>query len=374
MGVASRGRAWRMALPALALGAALLALVWHTSASNALTEAPAARLGSEPSCAAYSGLPTGWGADPHAGMVRVTGGSFIFGSERGYPDERPAQPGATRVAGFWIDRTEVTQAQFAAFVAATGYVTEAERQGAGVVFHVPTAEELQQRPYAWWTLEQGAQWRTAQAGAPSPSPALSSASASASAPAPVKAPGGHLPVTLVTQADALAYAHWLGRDLPTEAEWEYAGKAGRSDNQLDTAPTDAAGKPAANYWQGAFPQLDVAADGHAGAAPVGCYAPNGFGLYDMIGNVWEWTQDPYTGPRQPHANGDTAVAAGRIAGAGNAPKAPNAANAANATMVIKGGSFLCAPDYCVRYRASARESQERDLAAAHIGFRTVRRD
>lgn len=368
-----------MALPALALGAALLALVWHTSAStgagsgngndNAMAGAPAAKLGSEPSCVAYSGLPAGWGIDPHAGMVQVKGGSFIFGSERGYPDERPAQPGATRVAGFWIDRTEVTQAQFAAFVAATGYVTEAERQGAGVVFHVPTAEELQQRPYAWWTLEKGAQWRTAQAAAPSSTPA--SASTSASAPAPVKAPGGHLPVTLVTQADALAYARWLGRDLPTEAEWEYAGKAGRSDNQLDTAPTDAEGKPAANYWQGAFPQLDVAADGHAGVAPVGCYAPNGFGLYDMIGNVWEWTQDPYTGPRQPHANGDTAVAAGRIAGAGNAP---NAANAANATMVIKGGSFLCAPDYCVRYRASARESQERDLAAAHIGFRTVRRN
>jgi len=186
-------------------------------------------------------------------------------------------------------------------------------------------------------LQKGAQWRGAQ-----PS-------------------GGHLPVTLVTQADALAYAHWLGRDLPTEAEWEYAGKAGRSDDQLDTAPTDAQGKPTANYWQGSFPLLDAGADGHAGLAPVGCYAANGFGLYDMIGNAWEWTGDPYTGPRQPHANGDTAVAAG-------------AAHAPDAAMVIKGGSFLCAPDYCVRYRASARESQERNLAAAHIGFRTVRRE
>lgn len=314
-------------------------------------EVPAARLGSEPSCAAYSGLPAGWGSNAHAGMVRVDSGSFIFGSERGYPDERPAQPGATRVKGFWIDRTEVTQAQFAAFVKATGYVTEAERQGAGVVFHVPTAEELAQRPYAWWTLEQGAQWRTPPAGAKEGA----------------ETAGGHLPVTLVTQADALAYARWLGRDLPTEAEWEYAGKAGRSDARLDTAPADANGKPAANYWQGAFPQLDVAADGHAGLAPVGCYAANGFGLYDMIGNVWEWTRDPYTGPRQPHANGDTAVAAA-------AGGARHSIGAANATMVIKGGSFLCAPDYCVRYRASARESQERDLAAAHIGFRTVRRD
>jgi formylglycine-generating enzyme required for sulfatase activity len=306
--------------------------------SAALTGTPPApALGNEQSCAAYSGLPAGWGKDAHAGMVRVAAGSFVFGSERGYADERPAQTGQVRVKSFWIDRTEVTQAQFAAFVAATGYVTDAEKQGGGVVFHTPTAEELTQRPYAWWTLQKGAQWRGAQ-------------------PA-----GGHLPVTLVTQADALAYARWLGRDLPTEAEWEYAGKAGRSDDQLDTAPTDAQGKPTANYWQGSFPLLDAGTDGHAGLAPVGCYAANGFGLYDMIGNAWEWTADPYTGPRQPHANGDITVAAG-------------AAHAPDAAMVIKGGSFLCAPDYCVRYRASARESQERNLAAAHIGFRTVRRE
>jgi len=338
-----------MALLLVAVAGLALALRGGANGTNGANGAPAAQLGNEPSCAAYSGLPAGWGSDAHAGMVHVASGSFIFGSERGYPDERPAQPGATRVPGFWIDRTEVTQAQFAAFVAATGYVTEAERQGAGVVFHVPTAEQLQRRPYAWWTLEPGAQWRGA-------------ASAAAS---------GHLPVTLVTQADALAYARWLGRDLPTEAEWEYAGKAGRSDAQLDTAPADAGGKPAANYWQGAFPQFDAATDGHAGLAPVGCYAPNGFGLYDMIGNVWEWTLDRYTGPRQPHANGDTAAVAGRTAASAYAA---NEANAANAAMVIKGGSFLCAPDYCVRYRASARESQERDLAAGHIGFRTVRRD
>ena len=331
----------------LGIALLLILLAGLVLALRSGASAPAARLGSEPSCAAYSGLPAGWGSDAHAGMARIGGGSFIFGSERGYPDERPAQPGVTRVNGFWIDRTEVTQAQFSAFVKATGYVTEAERQGAGVVFHIPTAQELAQRPYAWWTLAPGAQWRTPPAGADAAGTA-----------------GGHLPVTLVTQADALAYARWLGRDLPTEAEWEYAGKAGRSDARLDTAPADANGKPAANYWQGAFPQLDVAADGHAGLAPVGCYAANGFGLYDMIGNVWEWTLDPYTGPRQPHANGDTAVAAT----AGGSQRSPNA------TMVIKGGSFLCAPDYCVRYRASAREAQERDLAAAHIGFRTVRRD
>ncbi|GGX80569.1 SUMF1/EgtB/PvdO family nonheme iron enzyme [Massilia dura] len=339
MRVTTRGPALRLAIgagvPALLVVLFLLARP-GTGAEPAGKAAPA-RLGDEQACAAYGGLPAGWGSDAHAGMVHVDGGSFVFGSERGYPDERPAQPGLTRVKGFWIDRTEVTLAQFAAFVAATGYVTEAERQGAAAVFHVPTAGELASRPYAWWTLQKGAQWRGQPPG------------------------NGNLPVTLVTQADALAYARWLGRDLPTEAEWEYAGKAGRSDGQLDTAPADAQGKPGANYWQGAFPQMDAGTDGHAGLAPVGCYAANGFGLHDMIGNVWEWTSDPYTGPRQPHANGDTAVAAG-------------SARAAAAAMVIKGGSFLCSPDYCVRYRASARESQERDLAAAHIGFRTVRRD
>ena len=130
------------------------------------------------------------------------------------------------------------------------------------------------------------------------------------------------------------------------------------------------GKPGANYWQGIFPVLDTAEDGRAGIGPVGCYAANGFALYDMIGNVWEWTRDAYTGPHQSHANGDTrAVAAldqpqlfGRN---GSQPNRPT---------VIKGGSFLCSPDFCVRYRASAREAQEADLPAAHIGFRTILRD
>ncbi len=325
----------------LLVGIGLLALAGASSALIGKASAPP--LGSPQLCAGYSGLPAGWGSDAHAGMVRVSGGSFVFGSERGYPDERPAHAGSTRVKGFWIDRTEVTQAQFAAFVAATGYVTEAEKQGGAVVFHAPTEEELGRRPYAWWSLVKGAQWRDSKAAA-----GLSA----------------NLPVTLVTQADALAYARWLGRDLPTEAEWEYAGKAGREDALLDVAPADADGKPAANYWQGPFPRQDLGADGHVGLAPVGCYAGNAFGLHDMIGNVWEWTADAYTGPRQPHGNGDTAAVA-LSAGSRRAPNQPT---------VIKGGSFLCAPDYCVRYRASAREAQERDLAAAHVGFRTVRRE
>ncbi len=324
----------------LAVGAAVVALATY-AAARPDTAAPS--LGSRGHCSRYVGLPPHWPDAPQAGMVRVRAGHFVFGSTRGYPDERPATPERIAMRGFWIDRTEVTVAQFAAFVHATGYVTEAEREGGAVVFRTPTMEQLAERPYAWWTYVRGADWRH---------------------------PGGpgsgidgleHVPVTFVTQRDALAYAHWLGRDLPTEAEWEYAAKAGRSDAALDEAPRDAAGRPVANYWQGAFPAVDHGEDGHAGLAPVGCYEANAWGLHDTIGNVWEWTRDAYTGPRQPHGNGDTAAAAARAAAPGQA-------------VVIKGGSYLCARDYCVRYRASAREAQEADLSTAHIGFRTVLRD
>lgn len=330
-------------VPLAALGAVALATVALARAvPETFTSPRLASLGSPSLCAAGTGLPPAWGTQPHAGMVRVPGGEFVFGSATGYPDEQPATAERQRVAGFWIDQTEVTNAQFAAFVHATGYVTEAERQGAAVVFHTPDADELQRRPYAWWRYVRGANWKEPHGSA---------------APAP------NAPVTLVTQADALAYAQWLGRDLPTEAEWEYAAKAGRPDAGLDSAPVDAQGRPDANYWQGPFPLADAAEDGHAGLAPVGCYRANAFKLHDMIGNAWEWTKDGYTGARQPHSNGDTAaVVASTVARQPNLP------------MVIKGGSFLCAPSYCIRYRASAREAQEADLGASHIGFRTVQRD
>lgn len=305
-------------------------------------------LGSVQRCSGYSGLPEEWGESKHAGMVHVAGGEFVPGTTLGYPDERPA--GKARVGRFWIDRTEVTVAQFAAFVRATGYVTDAERQGAAVVFHKPTDAELRQRPYAWWLMTPGANWRHPNG-------------PESGGPADYDHHRDNQPVTLVTQADALAYAQWLGHDLPTENEWEFAAKAGRNDAGLETAPQSADGAPTANYWQGVFPVLNTSRDGFDGLAPVGCYAANAFGLYDMIGNAWEWTRDPYTGPRQPHLNGDTAAVA-----AAARPRA------AAGNSVIKGGSFLCAPDFCVRYRASAREAAESDLPTSHIGFRTVLRD
>ncbi|MGH6860894.1 MAG: formylglycine-generating enzyme family protein [Phyllobacterium sp.] len=322
----------------LAIGAIVaLRIVALAGASNAPSQ-----LGSETLCRTYTGIPDRWPADPEAGMVHVPAGEFILGSNSGFADERPSGNAKVKVRGFWIDRSEVTNAQFARFVRATAYASDAERQGGGAVFHMPSEQELRTRDLAWWTYVRGASWRHPLG------------------------PGSDIsgkenqPVTLVTQADALAYARWLGRDLPTEAEWEYAGEGGRDTVDPDAPPRDSDGKATANYWQGVFPVLDTAEDGHAGLAPVGCYPGNGFRLHDMIGNAWEWTKDIHTGPHQPHTNGDTAAVA-----------PPSRLH--NISMVIKGGSFLCSSNYCMRYRASSRERQEADLPAAHIGFRTVLR-
>jgi formylglycine-generating enzyme len=282
-----------------------------------------------------------------AGMVWVPGGKLAMG-DTVYPEEQPVQ--SAQITGFWMDRTEVSNAQFAAFVQATGYVTVAERalnpvQHPGlppdmlvpgaVVFINPAHLTQGGDPRQWWQYVAGAQWRHPFG--------------------PQSGAVAEQPVVAITLEDAQAYAHWRGVALPTEAEWEWAARGGTPDNAR-AQPTEA------NTWQGMFPVRNQAQDGYEGLAPVGCYQPNPYGLYDMIGNAWELTATPYT----DHPS------AGDNLPPDQPPEARRAIKAAP-RYVIKGGSYLCAPNYCMRYRAGARQAQEVDLATSHVGFRTVSR-
>jgi len=256
------------------------------------------------------------------GMVQIVGGTFEMGSDAFYSDEAPVR--SVDVPSFWIDRTEVTNQQFSEFVDASGYITLAER---GIVGVVPPGAAVFQWPdqndQGSWVYVAEANWRHPE-GADSSIEGLAD-----------------FPVVQIALEDAVAYASWKGHVLPSEAQWEFAARGGLAGATYawgdELAP---GGVWQANNWQGFFPFQDEAKDGFAGRAPVGCFEPNGYGLFDMIGNVWEWTADPYV---------EAEVAVG----------------------VIKGGSYLCAPNYCRRYRPAARHPQEVNLGAAHIGFRTV---
>lgn len=266
--------------------------------------------------------------------IDLPGGTFRMGAEQTYGEEAPVR--RVSVDPFAIQSTEVSNAQFAAFIDATGYVTQAERapdpalhpdlpadllRPGSAVFRSPADTGQRQ----WWHFVDGATWRTPEG------------------------PGSDLtgrmdhPVVHVSYHDALAFAAWAGADLPTESEWEFAARGGL-DGALyawgDEPPDQ--GPVKANTWQGAFPIQDLARDGYAGTAPVGCYPPNGYGLRDMTGNVWEWTH----GQARPGATN---------------------------SGLIKGGSYLCAENFCRRYRPAARQGQDRDFSSSHIGFRVVYR-
>lgn len=290
-------------------------------------------------------------------MVWIPGGSFLMGSDHHYPEEAPAH--RVEVAGFWIDRTPVTNAQFQTFVKATGYRTVAERpadpalypgvaperlQPASIVFVPPPGPVFQANHYRWWQYVAGANWRHPEGPGSS-----------------IKGREQH-PVVHVAHADAVAYAAWIGKQLPTEQEWERAAWGGREGCEF--AWGDAlhpGGVPVANTFQGDFPHHNSRLDGYERTSPVGVFPANGYGLLDMIGNVWEWTDSWYGSHAAPACCGE----------ARQASIDPSSQHGAVPRKVVKGGSFLCAPSYCRRYRPAARMAQGIDTSTCHMGFRCV---
>jgi sulfatase modifying factor 1 len=288
-------------------------------------------------------------------MIWIPGGTFLMGSNAFYREERPVR--RESVQGFWIDAHPVTNAQFRQFVAATGYVTVCERPPdpamypdadpkllvpGSIVFRRPR-DPVDLRDYrAWWEYLPGADWRHPEG------------------------PHGTIdgrdehPVVHVAYEDARAYAAWAEKALPSEAEWEFAARGGFDGATYawgeEFAPN---GRVMANTWRGRFPWENLGANGYAGTSPVDAFPPNGYGLYDMIGNVWEWTASVFAAPRTETSG--MSCCAKEMPGGGISRR------------VVKGGSHLCAPNYCLRYRPAARQEQVTDTSTCHIGFRCVLR-
>jgi sulfatase modifying factor 1 len=306
------------------------------------------------------------------GMVWVPGGEFTMGtdSDLGWPDEKPAH--RVRVGGLWMDETEVTNAQFRKFVGATGYVTTAEKPvdaaailrqlppgtpaplpeklAPGSLVFTPTAGPVNLKDWRqWWTWTPGACWKYPEG------------------PGSTITGRENHPVVHVSWDDAAAYAKWAGKRLPTEAEWEFAARGGLDRMPYvwgDEPPSDTAIH--ANIWQGAFPHKNTALDGYERTAPVKSYRPNGYGLYDMAGNVWEWCADWYD--RDLYR---TRAGQGVIDNPAGPERSSNPARPFAPQRSQRGGSFLCCDDYCSRYRPSARHGCSPDTGMAHVGFRCV---
>jgi formylglycine-generating enzyme len=300
-------------------------------------------------------------------VVFIPGGTFRMGSDNHYPEEAPAYP--VTVGDFWIDRTPITNKQFRKFVNETGYVTVAEIKPnaddypgalpqmlkAGSLVFTPLKGPVDLRDWSqWWNFKFGANWRRPYG----PRSSISGLE-------------DH-PVVHIAYRDAAAYAQWAAKDLPTEAEWEFAARGGLDGAEFawgnDFMP---GGKHMANTWQGEFPRQNLAVDGYERTSPATAFPPNSYGLYDMIGNVWEWTTDWWS---PQHATDPAAP----CCGAGHPRSAreaesydPRQPNIKIPRKVLKGGSHLCAPNYCRRYRPAARHAQPVDTSTSHVGFRCV---
>ena len=307
------------------------------------------------------------GDPPFPGMVWIPGGEFRMGSENFYPEERPVHQVA--VDGFWIDKYQVTNTQYARFVGETGYVTIAEQPpdpedfpGApaeklvpgSLVFH-NTKGPVDLRYYdQWWDWVPGAHWREPEG------------------------PGSDIehrkvhPVVHVAYEDVVAYCEWAGKALPAEAEWEYAARGGLDSKNFTWGDEDFPnGKAMANSWQGEFPWQNFNKDGFERTSPVGSFAANGYGLRDMAGNVWEWTEDWWSSAHPEEFEHACCV-----------PQNPRGGRREDSLdlaqpdfniprKILKGGSHLCAPNYCLRYRPAARHAQMVDTGTTHIGFRCI---
>jgi formylglycine-generating enzyme len=301
--------------------------------------------------------------------VWIPGGEFLMGSDDHYPEEGPAH--RVRVDGFSIDRYPVTNARFRRFVEKTTYVTFAERTPArldptglladmvyaGSLVFVPPVVPMDMRLPMWWQFLRGASWRHPLG------------------PASSIAGRDDHPVVHITAADAAAFARWEGKTLPTEAEWEFAARGGLTDAEYawgdELAPE---GRLMANTWQGDFPWYNRLEDGFERTSPVTAFPPNGYGLYDMIGNVWEWTADWYRARHPAPVDGESGVSHNPRVLRPPYGRDPGEIMTHAPRKVLKGGSHLCAANYCRRYRPSARRGEGADTTACHIGFRCVLRD